>query len=115
MYDDVHGQRNGRGGIGEMIMRKIWCSTGDLIPHNTERKAALLAAGVTIVEFGDDIPANGIQIIDGRPRGFVGCRTQHDPFNTVLMLDGRFSGKCVGQFKDFNRALRRAQKLAASL
>lgn len=78
-----------------------------------ERQEACKAAGVKVLEFGEQMPKDGILIADTRPKGFVGGRGPNDPAATMLYVGGTF-GSCKGTFyfQSFERALKKALKLS---
>lgn len=78
-----------------------------------ERQEACKAAGVKVLGFGEHMPKDGILIADTRPKGFVGGRGSGDPAATMLYVGGTFkSCEKTFYFKSFERALKKALKLA---
>lgn len=78
-----------------------------------ERQEACKSAGVKVLEFGENMPKDGILIADTRPRGFVGGRGPDDPAATMLYIGGTFASReKTFYFESFERALKKAIKLA---
>lgn len=91
----------------------LYAHTNGILALKPERQDACKAAGVKLLEFGDKVPAGGILIADSRPRGFVGGRGPDDPAATVIYIGGVFKPEKVHYFESFERALKKALKLAA--
>ncbi|KQQ60116.1 hypothetical protein ASF84_05240 [Pseudomonas sp. Leaf127] len=92
---------------------KLYTRHDGLLALKKERIEACRAAGVTVLGFGEHLPKDGILIADTRPRGFVGGRGPDDPAATMLYVGGVFKPEKTYYFESFERALKKAQKLAA--
>jgi hypothetical protein len=78
-----------------------------------ERIAAAQAQGVIVLEFGVPMPDGAILLADSRPKHFKGCRTADDPAATAIYVGGTFERcKSFHRFENFDRALKKALKLA---
>lgn len=94
---------------------KLYTRDDGLLALKKARREACKAAGVTVLGFGEHLPRDGILIADCRPRGFVGGRElERDPAATVLYVGGVFKPEKTYYFESFERALKKAQKLATS-
>lgn len=78
-----------------------------------ERQAACRAAGITVLGLGERVPAGGILIADTRPRSFVGGRGPDDPAATMIYIGSPMKPEKTFYFESFDKALRKALKLAA--
>lgn len=93
---------------------KLYTRDDGLLALKKERREACKVAGVTVLGFGEHLPKDGILIADCRPRGFVGGRVlERDPAATMLYVGGVFKPEKTYYFESFERALKKAQKLAA--
>lgn len=91
----------------------IYTHKSGILALKPDRQAACKAAGVTVLEFGESVPVGGILIADTRPRGFVGGRGPQDPAATMICIGGVFKPEKTFHFESFERALKKALKLAA--
>ena len=94
-------------------MKTIYTHSDGMLAMKRDRQAVAKASGVVILEFGDVMPANGILMRDARPRDFEGCRGPDDPADTAIVMGDMRTGKIIGQYKDFDRALKLALNLAS--
>lgn len=78
-----------------------------------ERQEACKAAGVIVLEFGESVPDGGILLADCRPKGFIGGRGPEDPAATMIYVGDVFRPQQKFYFESFDRALRKAIKLAS--
>ncbi|AXA66709.1 hypothetical protein CE139_13070 [Pseudomonas oryzihabitans] len=92
---------------------KIYTREEGMLALKPERIEACRAAGVIVLGFGEKTPDDGIVIADCRPRGFVGWRGPDDPAATILYVGSVFRPTKTYYFDSFERALKRAKKLAA--
>ncbi|AWF67718.1 hypothetical protein CSB92_6133 [Pseudomonas aeruginosa] len=93
---------------------KLYTRSDGLLALKKERIEACKTAGVTVLGFGEHLPKDGILIADCRPRGFVGGRVlERDPAATMLYVGDVFKPEKTYYFESFERALRKAKKLAA--
>lgn len=90
---------------------KLYTRKDGILSLKPERQEACKAVGVTILEFGDVMPADGVLITDTRPKGFIGGRGPDDPAATMLYIGGVFKPTKTYYFKDFDRALKKALSL----
>ncbi|NWF10146.1 hypothetical protein HX810_20950 [Pseudomonas salomonii] len=91
----------------------LYTHQNGLLALKPERQKACKAAGVTVLGFGEKVPKGGILIMDTRPRGFVGGRGPEDPAATMIIIGSVFKPEKTYYFESFERALKKAQKLAA--
>jgi hypothetical protein len=92
---------------------KIYTRQDGMLALKPERIEACRAAGVVVLGFGERTPDDGIVIADCRPRGFVGWRGPDDPAATILYVGNVFRPIKTYYFDSFERALKKAKKLAA--
>lgn len=93
---------------------QLYTRQDGLLKLKEERLEACKALGVIVLGLGESLPQDGILIADCRPRGFVGGRVlERDPAATMLYVGGVFKPEKTYYFESFERALRKAQKLAA--
>lgn len=90
---------------------KLYTHKNGILALKPERQVVCKAAGVTVLEFGDVMPVNGILIADTRPKDFVGGRGPDDPAATMLYVSGVVKPTRTYYFKDFDRALKKALSL----
>lgn len=91
----------------------VYTRKDGLLALKPERQEACKAAGVVVLEFGEKLPAGGILLADIRPKGFVGGRGPNDPAATRIYIGGVFKPEKTYYFESFERALKKALKLAA--
>lgn len=84
-----------------------------LLALKPERQEACKAAGVTVLGFGEKMPKGGILLADTRPRSFVGGRGPDDPAATMIIIGSVLKPEKTYYFESFERALKKALKLAA--
>ncbi|WP_426134867.1 hypothetical protein [Pseudomonas sp. PWP3-1b2] len=91
----------------------LYTHQSGLLALKPERQEACKAAGVTVLGFGEKMPKGGMLLADTRPRGFVGGRGPGDPAATMIIIGSAFKPEKTYYFESFERALKKAQKLAA--
>lgn len=91
----------------------LYTRQSGLLALKPERQQACKAVGVIVLGFGEKTPKGGILLADTRPRGFVGGRGTDDPAATMIIIGSVFSPEKTYYFESFERALKKAQKLAA--
>lgn len=90
---------------------KLYTRACGMLALKQERIEACKAAGVIVLEFGEETPKDGILIADVRPRKWVGGRGPNDPAATMLYVGSVINPEKTYYFEDFNRALNKAIKL----
>lgn len=92
----------------------VYAHKDGILALKPDRQEACKAAGVTLLSLFEKVPAGGILIADTRPKGFVGGRGPDDPAATMLYIGGTFAScEKTLYFESFDRALKKAIKLAA--
>ena len=92
----------------------VYAHKDGILALKPDRQESCEAAGVTLLSLFEKVPAGGILIADTRPRGFVGGRGPDDPAATMLYIGGTFAScEKTFYFESFERALKKAIKLAA--
>ncbi|ETK39472.1 hypothetical protein GIW79_24735 [Pseudomonas sp. PA-7-1E] len=84
-----------------------------LLALKPERQEVCKAAGVSVLGFAEKMPKGGILLVDTRPRAFVGGRGPDDPAATMIIIGSVFKPDKTYYFESFERALKKALKLAA--
>ena len=92
----------------------VYAHKDGILALKPDRQEVCKAAGVTLLSLFEKVPAGGILIADIRPKGFVGGRGPDDPAATMLYIGGTFAScEKTFYFESFERALKKAIKLAA--
>lgn len=92
----------------------VYAHKDGILALKPDRQEACKAAGVTLLSLFEKVPAGGILIADTRPKGFVSGRGHDDPAATMLYIGGTFAScEKTFYFENFDRALKKAIKLAA--
>lgn len=91
---------------------KVYAYKDGILALKPERQEACKAAGITILNFGETMPEDGILIADTRPRGFVGGRGPDDPAATMVYVGNAFTHSKKFYFNNFDSALTKALKLS---
>lgn len=94
-------------------MKTICTRRSGLLALRPERMLAVQQAGGIILEFGEPTPQDGILLTDARPKKFIGGRTATDPAATAIYQLSHGKMMHLHHFEDFDRALLKAQRLAA--
>lgn len=93
-------------------MKTVYAYKEGILALKKERQEACKAAGVLLVNFGEQAPRDGVLIADTRPKGFVGGRGPEDPAATMVYVGTAFNADKKFYFESFERALKKALKLA---
>lgn len=93
----------------------VYAHSCGLLSLKADRLEACREAGVIILGLFERMPKGGILVADTRPRSFVGGRGPSDPAATMLYLGGVFTPEKTFYFESFERALKKALKLAKEL
>lgn len=92
----------------------VYAHKDGILALKPDLQEACKAAGVTLLSLFEKVPAGGILIADTRPRGFVGGRGPDDQAATMIYIGGTFAScEKTFYFESFERALKKAIKLAA--
>lgn len=92
--------------------KQVYAHRHGILGLKPDRCARVIECGGIVLEFGDQIPENGILLADCRPIKFTGRRNSDDPADTAIFIGYATRENYVTRRQNFEHALRKAIALA---